>query len=168
MDYLRWNPPMASNMGGVWESQICSARNILNYSLRTHWESLNDELLRTLLIEVEGILNLMPIKCEFIGDVNSYLPLSPMRLLTMKTKVVMPPPWIFQKEDQYCWKQWRCVQHLWWVLDKMEKGIVCNTASLTEVESGKKKLSSWRYCFGMWRHYLKYMANGTNFENLYH
>ena len=38
----------------------------------------------------------MLITCESSGDVNSYLLLSPMQLLTMKTKVVMPPPRIFQ------------------------------------------------------------------------
>ena len=103
---------MASSMWGGWECQIRSANNILNSFLRTHGESLNDESLRTLLVEVEGILNSRPITCESIGDVNSYLPLSPMQLLTMKTKVVMPPPGIFQKEDLYCWKQWRIVQHL--------------------------------------------------------
>ena len=30
----------------------------------------------------------------------------------MKTKVAMLPPEIFQKEDLYCRKQWRRVQHL--------------------------------------------------------
>ena len=52
-----WNPPMAGNMGGVWEHQICSARNILNLLLRTHEEIINDESLRTWLVDVEGILN---------------------------------------------------------------------------------------------------------------
>ena len=52
----------------------------------------------------------MLITCESSGDVNSYFLLSPMQLLTMKTKVVMPPPGIFQKEDLYCHKQWRHVQ----------------------------------------------------------
>ena len=68
-----WNSPMASNMGGVQEHQICSARNILNLLLRTNEESINDESLRTWLVEAEGILNSRPITCESIGDVNSYL-----------------------------------------------------------------------------------------------
>ena len=103
-EWITWrrNPPMASNMGGVWECQIRSACNILNWLLRTHGESLNDESLRTLLVEVEAISNSRPITCESISDVNSYLPLSPMQLLTMKTNVVMPPPEIFQKVDLYC------------------------------------------------------------------
>ena len=63
-------------------------------------------------MEVEGILNSRPITCEPIGDVNSYILLTPMQLLPMKTKVAMLPPEIFQKEDLYCRKQWRRVQHL--------------------------------------------------------
>ena len=30
----------------------------------------------------------------------------------------------------------------------MEKRSLCNTASSSEVESGKKELSGWRHCFG--------------------
>ena len=51
------NIPMAINMVGVWERQICSARNTLNSLLRTHGEILNDESLRALLAEVDRILN---------------------------------------------------------------------------------------------------------------
>ena len=37
-DWMVWkrNPPNASNMGGVWERQIRSARSILNSLLKTH------------------------------------------------------------------------------------------------------------------------------------
>ena len=48
---------MASNMGGVWERQIRSARSILSAMLRNHGESLSDKSLRTSLVEVEGIIN---------------------------------------------------------------------------------------------------------------
>ena len=88
---------MASNMGRVWEWQIRSARGILSAMLR-NGESLSDESLRTLLVEVEGIINSRPITCESIGDVNSIIQLSPMQLLSSKTRVVMSPPRTFQKE----------------------------------------------------------------------
>ena len=110
MDYLK--TPMVRSMGGDCERQNRPAQNILNSLLRTHGESLNENSLRTRLAEVEGILNSRPIKCESIGDVNSYLPLSQMQLLTMNPKAMMPPPGIFQKEDLYCCKPWRRVQHL--------------------------------------------------------
>ena len=113
-EWISWkcNPPMASNMGGVWEWQIRSARSFLSAMLRNHGESFSDESLCTLLGEVEGITNSQPITCESIGNVNSIIPLSPMQLLSSKTRVIMLPPGTFQKEDMYCRKQWWHVQHL--------------------------------------------------------
>ena len=99
-------------MGGVWEQQIRFARSILAAPLKQHEENLNDESLRTLLVEVEGIINSRPVTCDNIGDANSFVPLNPMQLLSMKTKIAMPPPGIFQKEDIYCQKYWRRVQHV--------------------------------------------------------
>ena len=52
----RRNLPMASNMGRFLERQICSTQNILDSLLITHGERLNNESLRTLLVEVEKIL----------------------------------------------------------------------------------------------------------------
>ena len=107
--WLIWkhNTPTASNIGGVWERQIRSARSILAALLKQHGESLNDESFRTLPVEVEGIINSRPVTCDNIGDVNSFVTLNPVRLLSMKTKIVMPPPGIFQKEDIYCRNSWR-------------------------------------------------------------
>ena len=112
--WLIWkhNPVTAGNIGGVWERQIRSARSILSALLNQHGKSLNDESLRTLIVEAEGIINSRPITCDNIGDVNSIVPLNPMQLLSMKTKIVMPPPGIFQKEDMYCRKYWQQVQHI--------------------------------------------------------
>ena len=44
-EWLIWkhNPLNASNMGGVWEQQIRSARSILAALTKQHGESLNDE-----------------------------------------------------------------------------------------------------------------------------
>ena len=76
----RRNPPLASNMGGVWERQIRSARTILNSLLKTHGTQLKEESLETLLIEVEAIINSRPLTTEVINDVRSLVPLSPINL----------------------------------------------------------------------------------------
>ena len=61
-------------------------------------ESLNDESLRTLLVEVEGLVNSRPTTYNNTGDVNSIVPLNPIQLLRMiTTKIIMPPNGIFQK-----------------------------------------------------------------------
>ena len=56
-------------MGGVWEGQIRSVRSVLAAVLKQHGESLNDQSLRALLVEVEEIINSRPITCDNIGDV---------------------------------------------------------------------------------------------------
>jgi len=63
------------------------------------------------LTEAECIVNSAPITLESLSDPDS-LPLCPINLLTLKTKVVLPPPGTFQKQDLYCRKRWRQVQHL--------------------------------------------------------
>ena len=68
--------------------------------------------LQNLLVEVEAIVNSCPLTTHVLNDVTSLAPLSPVTLLTMKSKVVMPPPGHFTSPDQYCRKHWRRVQHL--------------------------------------------------------
>ena len=106
-DWTLWhnNPPGASHMGGVWECQIRSARSILEGFLKTHSHSLNDEPLRTLMAEVELIINSRPLTVETISDSKSEIPLSPGNL-TMKTSVVMPSPGEFSKPDAYSKRRW--------------------------------------------------------------
>ena len=113
-DWISWkyNTPSASHMGGVWERQIRSARSILASLLKTHGKSLNDESFRTLLVEVEGVVNSRPLTTDALNDSDSPLPLTPNHLLTMKSKVIMPPPGVFQTADLYCRRRWRRVQHI--------------------------------------------------------
>ena len=86
-------------MGSVWERQIRSVRKILESLLKTHGASLSDESLQTLLVEVEAIKNSRPLTTNLLSDANSLIPLSPINLLTMKSKVVMPPPGVFSTPD---------------------------------------------------------------------
>ena len=113
-DWITWkrNPPAVSHMGGIWEHQIRSARAILNSLLQTHGHSLDEESLQTLMTETEAIINSRPLTVETINDGQSPMPISPNNILTMKTKVVMPPPGVFQKPDLYCRSRWRRIQHL--------------------------------------------------------
>lgn len=45
------NPPSASRMGGVWERQIPSARNVLVSLLQSAGEQLDDESLHTFMCD---------------------------------------------------------------------------------------------------------------------
>ena len=63
-------------MGGVWERQIRSVRNILLSLTKTHGASLDEESLNTFFVEVKCIVNLRPLVIETINDVNSLAALS--------------------------------------------------------------------------------------------
>ena len=114
LDWLIWsrNAPAASHMGGVWERQIRSARSILALLLKNHGTCLKDESLHTLMTEVEAIINSRTLTMETISDPQSLTPLSPSNLLTMKSRVIMPPPGSFVRPDLYNRRQCRRVKHL--------------------------------------------------------
>ena len=100
-EYIVWpkNPPVSSQIWGVWGRQIQSAWNILLSLLRTHGRSLNDESLRTLLAETEAMLNSRLLAVNTLGDVQSRQPLCLSNILTMKSKAVLPPLFNFVEED---------------------------------------------------------------------
>ena len=112
-DWIKWerNVPLASHMGGVWERQIRSVRNVLNSMMKSHARPLDNESFCTLMAEVEAIVNSRPLTIEDLNNPEN-MPLTPNHLLTLKSKVVMPPPGVFQEADVYCRKRWRTVQHL--------------------------------------------------------
>ena len=123
-DWILWhnNPSGASHMGGVWKRQVRYARITLEEFLKTHSHSLNDESPRTLIPEVELIINSGLLTVETISDSKSEIPLSPNNLLTMKTSVVMLPPGEFSKADTYSKRRWGRVQHIpGEFLEQMEK-----------------------------------------------
>jgi hypothetical protein len=109
---IKWkfNPPAASHMGGIWERQIRSVRKVLSSLFRDHGTRLNDECFRTLLCEVEAIINSRPLT-TMSNDIDDYEPLTPNHILTLKPSM-LPPPGQFQREDIYLRKRWRQVQYL--------------------------------------------------------
>ncbi|XP_013386926.1 uncharacterized protein LOC106156278 [Lingula anatina] len=116
-DHCDWiqfemNVPHASHMGGVLERMISSARNALSGLLTAHSDRLDDDSLSTLLTEAEAIVNSRPLTYIDTQSPDSPMPLSPNQLLTLKTKVVMPPPGNFIRKDTYLHRRWRHVHYL--------------------------------------------------------
>ena len=103
--------PESQHMGGVWERQVRSVKTILMSMLKGYVGRLNDKSLRTSLVEVEAIVNSRSLTTGNLND-ESMEPLTPNHLLTMKSRVVLPPPGSFQEADVYCRKSWRTVQYL--------------------------------------------------------
>ena len=105
------NTPTASHMGGVWERMIRTVKSVLTSLLKSSPRVLDEETLRTFLTEAEGIVNSRPLTIENLHDPDSD-PLTPNQILTMKSRLVLPPPGVFQEADVYCRKRWRIAQHL--------------------------------------------------------
>lgn len=109
---FKMNVPNASHMGGVWERQIRTVRNVLSVLLDQHGAQLDDETLRTFLEEAEAIVNGRPLTVDHLTSQDALEPLTPNMLLTMKTKVVLPLPSTFERNYLYSKKRWRRVQYL--------------------------------------------------------
>ena len=99
-------------MGGNWEIMTRTVRNTVSALLVKNDQQLNDELLRTLMTEVEAIINSRPLTYIDTTTPDSLEPLSPSQILTLKSNVVLPPPGNFVPQDIYCRRQWRRVQYL--------------------------------------------------------
>ena len=99
-------------MVGSWERQIRAVRNILASMLEESGRQLDDESFRTLMKEIQAIVNSRPLSLNDMSSTDSPQPLTPGHLLTMKTKVLMPPPGVFLREGLYLHKRWRRVKHL--------------------------------------------------------
>ena len=104
----KFNPPTASHMGGVWERVIRSVRKILRALLGE--QIVSDESLRTLMTEVQGILNsraLTPVS----SDPRDLEPITPNHLLLLRSNPNLLPG-VFSKEDMYSRRRWNQVQYL--------------------------------------------------------
>ena len=100
-----FNPPTASHFGGAWERLIRSVRRILRGVLRQ--QTITDEVLTTVLAEVESILNSRPLT-EFSSDPKDKEPLTPNHLLLMKGGPSTP----VYAETSYGRRRWLQVQYL--------------------------------------------------------
>ena len=109
---FKMNPPSASFAGGVWKHQIRTISSVLSALLEKSTSSLGGESFHTLICETEAIVNSRPLTVDNLSNPESLSPLTPNHILTMKTKPVLPPPGVFQREDLYLRKRWRRVQHL--------------------------------------------------------
>ena len=120
---------------------IRSVRNILSAILQKNGTQLNDESLNTL-CETEAIVNSRPLTTTTMSPADSVESLMPNHLLTMKTRVLLPPPGVFQSADQYSHKRWRRVQHLsneFWIRWRKEF-----LHSLQQRQSGSAQNEMWK------------------------
>ena len=84
---FKFNPPSAS--------YIRTVRSILAAMLEESGRQLDDESFRTLIKEVQAIVNSRPLALNDMSSSDSPQPLTPNHLLIMKSKVLMPPQAFF-------------------------------------------------------------------------
>lgn len=143
-DYVEFkmNAPHSSHMGGIWERQIRSIRNVLQTLLDQLGCQLDDESLRTFMCEAASIVNSRPLTTQNLNDPTSNEPITPNHLLTLKSQVILPPPGEFLRNDVYSRKRWRRVQFLanqFW--DRWRKEYISNLQSRQKWISQKRNMS---------------------------
>jgi len=88
---FKMNVTSASHIGGIWKRPFRTVRSVLSGLLEDHAQQLDDESLRTLFTEAENIVNSRPLTTDNLSDPEARQPITPNHLLTLKTKVVLPP-----------------------------------------------------------------------------
>ncbi|XP_064627989.1 uncharacterized protein LOC135487823 [Lineus longissimus] len=106
-----FNPPAGSHHGGVFERMIGLTRKVLNSVISQHSiRKMDEDCFRTLLCEVQAILNDRPIT-KLSDQSDDLEALTPNHLLLMKRQPSLPPG-VFEKEEIYVKRRWRQVQYL--------------------------------------------------------
>lgn len=98
-----FNPPGAPHFGGVWEREIRSIKSALRVSLGS--KSFTEEVLRTVMIEIEGILNSKPLG-YVSSDIADLDPVTPNRLLMGQPDASLPQV-IYPDSDLLTRRHWR-------------------------------------------------------------
>lgn len=110
---FRFNPPHAPHFGGAWEREIHSVKTALQVVLRS--QVVSEDLLLTVLIKVEGMLNSKP-----LGYVSSDLadidPITPNMLLMGRRDTSLPQA-VYGTREQLGRRKWLHSQviadHFW-------------------------------------------------------
>jgi hypothetical protein len=109
-----FNPPGASNYGGVWERKIGSLKSILECTLlQLCGRVLSRDELNTFLQEAAAVVNNTPL-WEVSHHPEDPAPLTPAMLMTLRDHPNPPPPESFSREDllRYGSSRWRRVMFL--------------------------------------------------------
>ena len=95
----------------MWERQIRTI-SVLTALLEKNGSQLNDEALRSFMCKAEAVVNSYPFTTDNTTSSVSPQALMPNHFFTMKTKITLTHPGVFQAANKYSRKQWQCVQHL--------------------------------------------------------
>ncbi len=110
---FKFNPPHAPHFGGTWEREIRSIKTALETTLGA--QTVSEEVLRTVMIEIEGILNSKPLG-YVSSDIADPDPVTP-NLLLMGWHDASLPLVTYPDSELHSRRQWRHRQilsdHFW-------------------------------------------------------
>ena len=99
---FQFGSPHSSHMGGVWERQIRTFRNVLNGLVQPS-HTIDTATLRTIFYECMNIVNSRPLTSV---NPDSLEPLTPNHLIQMKSTIPLPPPPGVFEGCEYSRKRW--------------------------------------------------------------
>lgn len=105
---FQYNPPNSPHFGGSWEREIRSVKAALYTAIGA--QTVTEEVLRTVLIEIEGILNSKPLG-YVSSDVADPDPVMPNSLLMGRLDSALPQV-IYPESELLSLKRWRHSQIL--------------------------------------------------------
>ncbi|KAI4903731.1 hypothetical protein NFI96_005124 [Prochilodus magdalenae] len=103
-----FNPPNAPLFGGCWEREIRSLKTALRVTLGA--QTVPKEVLKTVLIEIEGILDSKPLGYTS-SDIADPDPITPNSLLMGRRDVSLPQVW-FDRDDPSGNGDYETLEHL--------------------------------------------------------
>lgn len=110
---FHFNPPAAPHFGGVWEREIRSVKSALYTTVGG--QPLQEEVLRTVLVEVEAILNSKPLG-YVPSDVSDPDPVTPNCLLMGRPDGSLPQV-VYPRDELLSQRRWKHTQvmtdHFW-------------------------------------------------------
>ncbi len=108
-----FNPPSAPHFGGCWEREIRSLKAALQVTIGA--QTVTEEVLRTVFIEIEGILNSKPIGYTST-DIADPDPVTP-NILLMGRRDASLPQVLYQDSELLSRRRWRhsqvLAEHFW-------------------------------------------------------
>lgn len=99
---FHFNPPNAPHFGGTWEREIRSIKTALRSILGN--QSVTEEVLRTVLVEIEGMLNSKPLG-YVSSDISDLDPITPNILLMGRRDASLPQA-VYAQTDALNLRRW--------------------------------------------------------------
>lgn len=106
--------------------------------LKAHEESFTDNSLQSLLVEVKAFVNSCPLTTETTSDVTSTVPLSPINLLTLKSKIAVQPKDVFYLRIVFEKALEESTTYLQWILKHMEGRSIIRPSIQNKIEQINK------------------------------